>query len=474
MRISTASTYRRVLLGIRQNQLRSFELQDQLASGKRVRQVSDDPTAASRASRLERQLGDLGRFREAIAAGERTLGIAGAALNEGASLLADARELLIQGMNGTLSDKDRGSIAIEFDLIRSELMQLGNTRAGELYVFGGTSTDSPPWREVQEGGTSRVVYEGDGESLGVRVGVSIEAEITLSGLVAFGQSDPSGVRFGGLTGATSGITADQGEGFAKLHFRHDSTAPGALGSVGIALVNGGDDDTILGDNAITVDASAGSIQLGSGKTVFLSEAVAGELVVENELGGKLHLDVSGFTGVDYSGTVTGNGSVSLDGSTYETLTFTETDLELRDPAAGTIVHVDATAVKRAGNETIEFGGTANVFDLLQTIAEELRNPEGMDTNLLFDRLGDRLTSLDGHHQKLLESTGVLGARSARLEVSDQRSSDVEVELQTLLSHAVDADFAELATEMAQSEFLLQIAQASGARLMQTSLLNYLG
>ena len=234
-------------------------------------------------------------------AGQRTLGIAGAALTEGASLLADARELLLQGMNGTLSEDDRASIAVEFDLIRSELIEIANERAGEIYVFGGTETGSPPWQEIADGGSKRVVYRGNDESLSVRVGMAIDAEITLPGLSAFGQFDPSGVLFGGLTGAASGTTADEGTGFGTLEFRHDSTDAGNLASVGIALANGGANDTILSSNAVTVDATAGTVQLGSGKPISLAEANGGILVVENELGGELHLDVSGFTGVDYSG-----------------------------------------------------------------------------------------------------------------------------------------------------------------------------
>ena len=69
------------------------------------------------------------------------------------------------------------------------------------------------------------------------------------------------------------------------------------------------------------------------------------------------------------------------------LTFTETDLELTDPATNTVLHLDATGVRRAGRELVTFGGTVNAFDVLQGIADDLRDPDGLSHADLRDRLG---------------------------------------------------------------------------------------
>ena len=57
--------------------------------------------------------------------------------------------------------------------------------------------------------------------------------------------------------------------------------------------------------------------------------------------------------------------------------------------------------------------------------------------------------------------------------TDDRSLDVELHLQSLLSGVRDADLAEVALDLARSDTALQAAQASGTRLIQTSLLNFL-
>jgi len=473
-RIGTFSTFRRVLLGLRQNQLANVRAQEQLSSGKRILRPSDDPTGAARAIRLERQLSDVDRYRRAITQGLSTVDSGAASLTSASNLMIQARELLIQGMNGTLTPDDRESLADQFDLIRGQLLELGNDRAGDLFLFGGTATGDKPFVEVDDGGIRRIRYIGNGDGQTIRAGASIDVDITISGERAFGRFEPSATLYGGLSGVKRGTTADEGRGYATLRFRHDSTDPGNLGAVGIALTNGGLSDTLLGANDLVIDGANGTVRLGTGPVVEIPAPPPTDLVVENELGGKLHLDLSGYAGADYAGVVTGNGSVSLDGTTYAALTFAETDLEVSDEESGRVIHLDTTGVRRAGDELVEFAGTTNAFDLMQQIATDLRNGDGLSSDKVQSRLNSRLEDLDRHHKNILVGAGTLGARSQRLSISDSRAADVEVGLQGLLSNIADADLAEVAFDLARSDYLLQLAQASGARLLQTSLLNYLG
>ena len=156
------------------------------------------------------------------------------------------------------------------------------------------------------------------------------------------------------------------------------------------------------------------------------------------------------------------------------MTFTETDLELVDATAGRTIHVNTTGVKRAGTEQVAFGGTTNLFDVLDALADDLANAEALGESVVVGRLENHLADFDRHHDNVLNATGNLGARSARLRASQGRVEDLEVQLQGMLGEVVDADLAEVASQLTQSEYLLQIAQASGARLLQTSLLSFLG
>ncbi|MEW6073606.1 MAG: flagellar hook-associated protein FlgL [Planctomycetota bacterium] len=477
LRVSTHSTFARVLLSIQRSQSSLIRAQEQVASGRRLLRLSDDSPGAARALSLTRQIADVGRHGAAIAAGLTVADTAAAGLQDAGNLLSEARALLVQGMTGTLTMEDRESLAGEFDLLRDQLLEIGNLRSGDRYLFGGTSTGESPWVEIDGGGRPRIVYRGNEESQLVRIGEGVDVSINLPGTEVFGRLEYSGTSFAGLTGVASGLTADEGTGYEYLRLRHEGTVESGLAGVGIALVDGGAEDTLLGDNALVIDAVAGTIQLGAGPAVQLpdpSDPDAARFVVENERGGKLYLDLSGFTGADYAGTVRGEGSISLDGSTFVPLTFTETDLELTNPATGSVLHVDASAVKRAGDELVTFGGTVNLFDLLQGIGDDLRNADGLEADELVARLEERMRELDRGQENLLVGLGVLGAKSQRLNSAAERSQGVQLQLEILLSNITDADYAEVALDLARSDLSLQVAQASGARLIQTSLLNFLG
>jgi flagellar hook-associated protein 3 FlgL len=477
MRIGTFSSFGRVLLGLRNNQFQLARAQEQLSSGRRILRPSDDPVGASRAIRIERQLADVARYRESIRSGRSDLDTAASSLQDVSSLMAEARELVLRGMNGTLSQEDRAILAEEFDLIREQLLDISNLRSGDRYLFGGTESSTAPFSEITVGGVSRVLYGGNEESQFLRVGDTIEVPIGVPGSEIFGRLDPTGVLFDGLTGVSAGLTANEGSGYTSLELRHDSTDAGALATVGVALFGGGAEDSLLGANALTIDPVAGTIQLGNGPVTNLpspTAPISSDFIVTNEDGGELHLDLTGYTGAAYTDTVTGNGSVSLDGTNFTALSFTETDLELRDDEAGIVLHVDATSVRRAGSELVTFGGTTNVFDLMQGISDDLRNGNDLTSSEIVERLGQRLGDIDRNHQNVLTGLGVLGSRSARLQSSDGRALDVEVLLESQLSDVADADLAKVAIDLTRSDMILQLAQASGARLIQTTLLNFLG
>lgn len=475
MRVSTFSTYSRILSGLRANQLATLRAQEQLVSQKRILRPSDDPAGTSRALSLRRSLARSERTQGAIDSGKSMLDLSATTLQHGSELLTRARELLLQGMNGTLSDDDRETIATELEEVRKELLGVANLQVDGTFAFGGTRLGDAPFIEITSGGTTHVVYAGNRDEQRIQTGDDAELAITVVGESIFGSVVPGAVRFDGLTGVASGSTADEGSGYGSLTLRHDATELGTLTGAGIALVNGGAGDTLLGASTLTIDAAAGTIRLGGGPAVALPAAgELGDVVVKNEKGGVVHLDLSAWNGLDVTDSVTGQGSISLDGTSFTTLDFTSTDLELRDATLGRVVHVDTRGIQRAGVELVTFGETGNAFDLLQGMVEDLRNGQALDGQELSARLGQRLTDLDRVHDDLLLGLGVVGARSARLASSGARQGEIELDLTARLSQVEDVDLSEAALELTRSQMLLEVAQAASARVLQTSLLNFLG
>jgi flagellin-like hook-associated protein FlgL len=449
--------------------------QEQIASGKRLLRISDDPAAATVALAYGRRLDDTERFAGALEGGRHLLDSAAARMQEVSEALVQARALVVQAMNGTLTDQDRATIAASVEQLRTRVFEVANDTIDGRYLFAGTATSTQPFVTRSVGGVQRVVYVGNGDAQQVQIGASSRLDTTIAGSRAFGGGDRTGTHYAGLTGIQSGTSADQGTGSTKLDVRHDATNA-TLGS-GLALVNGGASDTLLGSHSLVVDAVAGTVQLDGGRVVAIPAAGAAnvaDVVVEDQYGAELHLDFTSFTGASYSGSVDGAGSVSLDGASYTPINFTETDLELIDSASGVVLHVDTTAVRRAGSELVVFGGAVNVFDTLAGIVDDLRNVDGLGAAAIGQRMELWLDELDANHDTSVIALGELGARSHYASELGNVLDDERLQLENLRAGIEDADLTSVALDLTAAQNTLALVQATSARMLSTSLLDFLG
>jgi flagellin-like hook-associated protein FlgL len=259
-----------------------------------------------------------------------------------------------------------------------------------------------------------------------------------------------------------------------MQLRHDGTS-GTPGS-GVALAAGGALDTILGTHTLTIDGLAGTVQLDAGPVLAIPQPGDPDLadfVVVSELGAVVHLDFTAFDGTSSAASLVGDGSVSIDGASFVALDYVDDDLALLDPALGILLHLDTTGIHRAGSELVTFGGAVNAFDVLQGIADDLRNVDGLPPGEMLDRLGVWLEELDRNHENVLVATGTLGARSAGLSSLETRLVDERTQNESLRSAIEDADFSQVVLEMTRAEQTLQLTQATGIRLLQSTLLQFL-
>jgi flagellar hook-associated protein 3 FlgL len=466
IRPTQQATFTQIQRGLLSNFSALVRSQEQISSGKRIVRPSDDPVGASQALAFRRQIASAERNTTAVEGAQVMLDTAAGLLQDAGGLLAEARASLLQGMNGTVSADDRKLLANSISLIRDRLLEIGNARAGNRYLFAGTATDTSPFAASASG----VRYLGNEEAQEVLVGIDSRLATTVPGDEIFAAEQRSGTRFSGLTGLASGTTADQGTGFVHVHVRHDATI--ASGLAGGVTLGSSASDTLVGSHALVVDGAARTVQLGSGELVALPTA-GGPIVVRDEHGAELNLDFSAWDGSSFNATVDGTASISLDGSTWTALTLSESDLRLRDSASGTVLHVDTRSLHRAGTELVTFGGTVNVFDVLQGIVADLENADNLDANAQRDRLNVWLDELDRNHENVLVATGELGALSQRAGGLQEAYDNEMTQVRGLLSGVEDVDFATAVMEMSRAEQTLQLAQATSARLLQNSLLNFL-
>lgn len=474
IRPTQRSIYSQVSRGLARNFANLALAQERVSTGKQILRPSDDAVGTARAMSMRQRLGMLGRFQESVSATRPILETSTAALQEISGVLTEARELLVTSMNGSMNADDRETMGQQMALLLEQLVDVANTKFGDRYVFAGTETSQEPYSLKYANGEGQVQYLGNELVQRIAAGFGAEIAINVPGSQIFGSNAVESIDLSGLTGATLGTSANEGSGFTDLHFRNDNTV-GSPGS-GITFANGGAHNTILNDHTLTVDAVAGTVQLGNGSVLSIpspADANYNSFHLENENGAAVRLDFAGYTGVSSTAALHGEGSVSIDGTTYVPLTYTETDLELIDDENGNVLHIDTTAVHMAGDELVSFSGATDIFNVLAGAAADLGNARGLSDAKVIDRVEMRYDELLRGLDETLKGLGTLGARTERLNSSESRLETTSVNLEGLLSQVEDADITSVVLDMNKAEQTLQLAQATGSRLIQRTLLDFL-
>lgn len=154
MRVTEKMNQAQVLNNIQKNRTELSSLQNQAATGKRITKPSDDPTAAAKVLANRTETKNLEQFDKGILNAKTFLESTESTLAQLGESLVRAKELSIQGASDTNGGKAREMIAIEIGQIYNAVVEMGNRRVGDRYMFGGHQTLSQPFSRDGE-------YKGD-------------------------------------------------------------------------------------------------------------------------------------------------------------------------------------------------------------------------------------------------------------------------------------------------------------------------
>ncbi len=145
MRVPTLQTSRQQLDVISTRQADQARLQQQIASGVRVRSPGDDPAAAAQAELARSSLARLAQDQRATQLATSLLSTADGAIARGVDLLQSARDAMVAAGNPAYGPSDRQALAMQLRSAREQLLQLANTTDGAGgYLFGGQGTATQP------------------------------------------------------------------------------------------------------------------------------------------------------------------------------------------------------------------------------------------------------------------------------------------------------------------------------------------
>jgi flagellar hook-associated protein 3 FlgL len=155
-RMSTGQMTRNFLADLEGNYRSLADSQRQVSTGKRILTPSDDPVGIAIALGLRRDQRAGEAWGRNIDDSLTWMNTTDRALGQALEVAQRARELAVQGGNGTLSAESRALIAAEVDSLKSQFVEIGNSSIGGRYIFGGTATDRPPFDPATEAAATPV------------------------------------------------------------------------------------------------------------------------------------------------------------------------------------------------------------------------------------------------------------------------------------------------------------------------------
>ncbi|WP_199608988.1 flagellar hook-associated protein FlgL [Flocculibacter collagenilyticus] len=517
MRIGTANFFERNVSQLQERQFDLDRAQEELASGKKVINPSDDPVASNSIIKLKREIETSDRYLKAQDAATRFNNGEETALISMTNILWRVQELMTQSINGALDEDARLALQLELSSRMREFEGLANEKnANGDYMFSGFQTRTEPY---QKDGFGYHQYQGDDGQRDVLiaasylVGVNDPGSNFIDNVEAYSPVyEPVGPAASGAlvsTGFVTDITehsrpvapydnfqiqfSDPGTGLEWQVVQFDSTGV-AVPNPGTDIVAGpysyapGDDITFQG---ITV------------KTDPLASPVAGDTFNIQEKNNdqttnilwimQQAVDALSVSGTNYTAqanvgsaiNVTGGNIVSPDDHNLA-------DFEISFPAPGEIQidEVDRSTIPATVIKThlpappatsqpydplgtdLRFNGIEIRVTGVEIVGDTLRldRPENTRRN---DLIGSLIGDLKNGMTNIDNVRSDVGARLNAIANEDQAIQRFQENVKETLAELEEIDIYEAIKNMELSRTGLQAAQQSFAKIQNLSLFDFI-
>ncbi|AFG36889.1 flagellar hook-associated protein 3 [Spirochaeta africana] len=412
-RVSSNLGNNNMIFHMRNRELEMSNKQNQMASQQRIQQLRDDPVAAAHSTRLQSYQTRLQRYEKnshsALDAHRYTEG----QLRHGVEVFQRVRELAVQGAHGVYSEQDLQQMAVEVDELLREMVAVANTRDGKgKAVFGGARSDNLPF-QTATGNVPGAAKE-------------LITEVRYTGDIIRNMAEVA-------EGVHMPLNFPGNEVFWAENQQVFSTVDAAEYQVpanSVISLQGQEIELQEGDSVYAVMAKINDA--GAGLRARL-DPVQNSMVLETTSPQQLWVE-------DRNG-----GTVLQD--------------------LGIVGSPDDRPPHNLSPTAEVFGGSA--FDMVINLRDTLLEGRSFEVG------GAGLRGIDDAMNRMLGELGRLGAQSTRLEMGADKLSNDRLTVGEWNSRKVDLDMAEAITELKRLESTHRAALSTSARIMQTTLLDFL-
>ena len=412
-RISTNLPNDNMQFYLRERQKLMEQTQNQIASQTRIQNLRDDPLAASHATRYRSYTVRLERFSDNIQTVQERNQIAEGYVQHATDLLQRARELAVQGANGTYAPEDLQQMSVEVDQILAEMVELANARGSDgTTIFSGDRSQQLPFRALR----------------GIRAGSGGD---TITEVQYRGTINPQSAEVAENSYISSNFIGNQVFWAENQQVQSRTDARDfQVNQDGAFMIDGVTVPVREGDNAFSIIQRINE----SGAPVRARlDPVYSSLVIEGTTPHQIWMeDTPGSTVLQDLGLIGGG-----DGRAPENI---------------------AASARRSGG---------SVFDALITLRDQMVSGDQ-------EAIGSRgINGMDQALDNMFATLGRIGAVNSRLDSAFERTEMEIPEVIAQDSRNTDVDLAEAVMELRQLEQTHRAALGASARIIQPTLLDFL-
>lgn len=431
IRISTNTLFEQGIATINDRQRSLLDVQQQVATGRRVVTPSDDPIASGRILDLSQAKSATEQFVENARSANSALAVGEQSLQSVVRALQDVRTTIVNAGNGTLGDSGRAILARELRGNYQELLSLANATDGQgNYLFSGYRGQTQPFSESAPG---VVQYAGDQGQRLLQISASRYVPISDAGSEIFQR-----IRTGNGDFAAAAAAANTGAGTIGIGAVTDPAAWNATTNPTNFTIRF---DVNSATSPATTTYDLVDNVSGNSLLTGVAASASGPYLRTFTPGSAINLRNQGAEpAFDYGATVT------IDGSPGDADTFTVR----QSPAQSMFTTVD------------------NVINALSTT---IGSPA--QSAKLTNDLGAALANIDQAINRVLDVQTAVGARMKEVDSTEATNSDLAVQFDQSVRDLRDVDYAKAISDLTLQRTLLEAAQKSFVQTQNLSLFDLL-
>ena len=184
MRVTPGMTAENAVYNLQQGRAAIDALQEQIASGSVINRPSDDPLSTRQLLDLKEQISAGEQYSSNITKAELLLNVTNTALDGMSDVMQQVKKIAGDMISGTLDATTISGAVSNLTQLKSQLVDLGNTRIGDQYVFAG-------FKNSQPFDTTTGAFSGTDDLLNMEIAPGSTVATNVSGGALLRGNDPS-------------------------------------------------------------------------------------------------------------------------------------------------------------------------------------------------------------------------------------------------------------------------------------------